>query len=243
VRALILAGGAGTRLRSTIGPRPKPMAPIDGKPFLEYLIAQLASWGERDITLCIGYLGEQIKKYFGTGAHWSVRIDYSEENIPLDTGGAVRQAMMRYPDDNFLVMNGDSYLRANAHEVISFHLRLNAVATIALARLCNSGRYGAVELSKNFGIKSFKEKNPNASGVALINGGIYVLSRTVLDFIPEGKISLEKDVFPMLIGKGLYGVRSDGFFIDIGIPQDYMRLFEHPELISEIIWGLKRREP
>jgi D-glycero-alpha-D-manno-heptose 1-phosphate guanylyltransferase len=232
MRAFLLSGGAGTRLKEVLGSRLKPMAPVGGRPFLELLIDQLCRWDIRDITLCIGYGGEQIRAYFGDGGRWQVRISYSEEETPLGTGGALGKALRSCPDEHVLAMNGDSYFGIAFGRFMAFHFRKRAMASIALAKIDDPGRFGTVEIGRRAEVKGFKEKDADSSGPALINGGIYVLHRSVQDFIPEGTSSLERDVFPALIGKGLFAVRLEGFFIDIGIPEDYRRLVENPGRVA-----------
>ena len=220
---LILSGGLGTRLRSVINNQPKPMALISGRPFLEYLILQLRKQGLTDIVLCIGYLGEQVKRYFGDGGRWGIHISYSHEKEPLGTGGAVKLAETLVREENFLVMNGDSFLDVDLKQLVNYHLKNKALATMALVEVEDPARYGTVEIDENGEIESFVEKGRSSSS-KLINGGVYVFNREIFDYIPEGKVSLEKEVFPKLIGKGFYGMPIKGSFIDIGIPEDYRKL-------------------
>jgi len=230
MQALILAGGLGTRLQKVISDYPKPMALISGRPFLEYLILQLKKYNLTEIVLCIGYLGEKIKEYFKDGDRW-VKIEYSEEKKPLGTGGAIKLANNFIKNDNFLVLNGDSYLNIDFNELIKFHKSKRALATLALVKVNKSDRYGAVEIDKDYHITSFKEKG--AVGKSnLINGGIYIFHKKILNFIPEGKVSLERNIFPELIGKGFYGKPHRAYFIDIGVPEDYNR-------VQKELWRLK----
>lgn len=176
MKALVLAGGLGTRLRELINDRPKPMAPIAGRPFLEYLIIQLKRYELNDIVLCIGYLGEYIKGYFGHGSRWGVHISYSQENEPLGTGGAIKLAEELVQEKNFLVMNGDSFLDIDLNSLIDYHLKKKALATIALVEVEAPSRYGAVEINEKGEIESFTEKG-HSSRSKLINGGIYGFNR------------------------------------------------------------------
>lgn len=236
MKSLFLAGGLGTRLRGIVNDQPKPMIFVANKPFLEYLILQLKRYGLTDIVLCIGYLGEQIRQYFDDGSRWGVHISYSYENKPLGTGGAIKLAegfVKLVKEDKFLVMNGDSYLDVNLNMLINYHLKMGALATMALGEVEDASRYGAVEISENGEIKSFLEKGQGLRS-RLINGGIYVFDRKIFEYIPEGKVSLEKEVFPKLIGQGFYGMPINGFFIDIGIPEDYERLQENPQALLEL---------
>ena len=237
MKGLILVGGLGTRVKEILDDRPKPMVPVAGRPFLEYLILQVKKQGLTDIVLCIGYLGEQIREYFDNGSKWGVCISYSHESVPLGTAGAIKLAENLIEEETFLVMNGDSFLDVKLNELIEHHLRQAVLATMALVEIEEPARYGAVEINEKGEIESFVEKGQNSRS-RLINGGVYVLNRKVFDYIPEGKVSLEKEVFPKLIGKGFHGMPIKGFFIDIGVPADYKRLEANPK----ILLGLANQE-
>ncbi|HEC32212.1 MAG TPA: nucleoside-diphosphate-sugar pyrophosphorylase [Deltaproteobacteria bacterium] len=230
MKVLILTGGLGTRLRKIVTNKPKPMALIANRPFLEYLILQLKRYGLTDIVLCIGYLGEQMKEYFDDGSRWDVHISYSWEKEHLGTGGAIKLAEKLVKEENFLAMNGDSFLDVNLKKLIDYHLKQRALATMALAEVENPLRYGAVEIDGKGEIKSFVEKG-KSSNSKLINGGIYVFNKEIFDYIPIEKVSLETEVFPKLIGKRFYGMPTKGFFIDIGVPEDYKRLEANPNIL------------
>ena len=230
MEAVLLVGGLGTRLRSAVHNQPKPMVMIKGRPFLEHLILQLKSRGLTDIVLCIGYLGEQVKRYFGDGGRWGVQISYSQEKESLGTGGAIELAERLIKEENFVVMNGDSFLDIDLNRLIDYHLEREALATMATVEIEDPARYGAVEINEKGEIESFVEKG-RSSRSKLINGGIYVLNRRIFHYIPPGKVSLEKEVFPKLIGKGFYGMPVKGFFIDIGVPEDYERLQRNPQIL------------
>lgn len=229
MQALILAGGAGTRLRSVLGDNlNKPMAPIAEKPFLEYLVMRLQKQHIEDIILCVGYKADLIQSYFGQGDRWGVRLTYSCETAFLGTGGAVKLAEDLVRGDEFVVLNGDSFFDINLGELVSFHHEAGATATLALARVDNAQRFGAVCLDDTYRITGFVEKDTTARA-HLINGGVYVLTREVLDMIPRGRVcSLEREVFPALIARDLRGRPFSGFFIDIGVPADYERLQADP---------------
>lgn len=223
MQSLILAGGLGTRLRKTVGNRPKSMALIRGRPFLEYLVWQLKKYGLREIVLCIGYLGSQIKEYFGNGRKWGVSIRYSQERIPLGTGGAIKLTENLVKGDTLLVMNGDSFLDIALDELIEYHYQKKALATLALVEVKNVGAYGVVEIDKKGRIINFVEKS-RCSSSNLINGGVYVFNREFVNFIPQGKrVSLEEEIFPKLVGNDFFGMPEKVYFIDIGIPEDYKR--------------------
>jgi NDP-sugar pyrophosphorylase family protein len=234
MQALILTGGLGTRLRDVVGDRPKTMALVAGKPFIEYLIIRLRRQGLTEILLCTGHMGNLIRGFFGDGRKWGVHIEYSQEVASLGTAGAIKHAVEQIQGPDFLTVNGDSILDVDVRALRDHHLQRDALATLALARTDTSGRYGVVELGEEGEVRAFIEKG-QSRGAAWINGGTYVFNRRVLGLIPPGNSSLEHDLLPTLIGKGLYGRPVDGFFIDIGIPSDYARLNAHPELLFELV--------
>lgn len=233
MKAIILAGGAGTRLQDIVKDIPKPMVQIAGKPFLEYLILQLAKNKLSDIILAVGYKKEVIKKYFDSGQKWNVNIAYCEEKEPLGTGGAIKKAATLFGDKDFLVMNGDSFLDIDFHCLVGFHKKQKATVTLGLASVEESGRYGKVEVNKENEIVKFTEKGSPGKGI--INGGVYVFSREAIQHIPQGKSSLENDILSQLISRGLYGMITEGFFVDIGLPRDYLGLSASPHRLLAAI--------
>jgi D-glycero-alpha-D-manno-heptose 1-phosphate guanylyltransferase len=228
IPALVLAGGLGTRLRSAFSNGPKSMAPIGGRPFLEYLLLQLSRAGFRRVVLCLGYGRNQIESWVGNGRTWGLDVVYSIESQPLGTGGAIKQAEGSIHTDDFLVFNGDSFLVIDLRQFVQEHLRAAPFATIALTRVDDCMRYGSVVMEASGKIVDFLEKDSVTNSAPhtsrMINAGIYVLNRRVLQFIPESAtVSLEREVFPRLLTKGIRGFLSDGYFIDIGIPGDFKR--------------------
>jgi NDP-sugar pyrophosphorylase family protein len=222
VSCLILAGGLGTRLRPLIADAPKPMAPILGRPFLEYLVRWVGHSGLHQVVLCVGYRAAQIQDYFGRGNHFGINVAYSLESEPLGTWGAVRQAMEQFPGEHFLVVNGDSFLQIELKALLDFHLKKQALATLAVLAVHDSSRFGVIRMAGDGRISEFSEKR--SKGSALINGGVYCLSREVLKVAPKSAASLEREVFPALAGLSLYGMAVRGYFVDIGIPREYQRL-------------------
>jgi D-glycero-alpha-D-manno-heptose 1-phosphate guanylyltransferase len=234
MQAIILAGGKGLRLREVIKDKPKSMAEIAGKPFLEYLIIQLVRWGIKDIVLSVGYKKTMIKAYFGDGADWGVKITYSEEEKPLGTGGAIREAAKFIKNEDFLVMNGDSFFDVDFNKLTAYHKKKNGICTIGLVKVRNTKRYGSVILKDNGSVSAFLEKTN--SGCGFINGGIYVFKRELFKRgFSDGKISLETQVLLNIINQGLYGMALRRFFIDIGVPSDYLFLSKNPEIILECL--------
>jgi NDP-sugar pyrophosphorylase family protein len=234
MQAVILAGGLGTRLRSVVADRPKPMAGIAGRPFLEYQLEFLKRYNVDDLVLCVGYRHECIRDCFGDGSAWGVRIEYSVEEELLGTAGAIKLAQ-RHIRGAFLALNGDSFCEVDLRSLLHFHehRRLagrasRLLATIALTRIHDPRDYGTVGLDRRQRIVRFAEKSTSHRGPQWINAGVYVLEPEILDRIPSGKkVSLEKETFPALAEGGhLHGYPSDAPLIDIGTPEGYSR-FQH----------------
>jgi len=239
--AVILCGGLGTRLRPLLKDRPKALALVGGRPFLEYLLLQLKRYEINNVILAVRHCGEMIEAYFGSGDNLSLRLSYSYESEPLGTGGALKLAESLIHSEDFLVMNGDSFFNIDLKVLIRYHQKKKALVTIALAQVDNTQRYGTVEVDRKGRIVRFLEKMKGEQA-GLINGGIYVFQRKVLELIPEGRpVSLEYEVFPKLIGKGFYGLPFQGYFVDIGVPEDYLRLQADPSRLLTAV-NLKEKE-
>jgi NDP-sugar pyrophosphorylase family protein len=237
MKTIILAGGLGTRLRAVISDKPKPMAPISGKPFLDWQLELLKRFHLREIILSVGYMGNEIKNYFGNGGKFGVEIWYAEEHEPLGTGGALRNAkafVLR--EDKFVVINGDTYLNMNFLDFLRFHDEKNGLATIALAKVDEASRYGSVELDKYCKVTKFVEKS--AKSFESVNAGVYAFDSEIFSYMPEkDKFSLEYDFFPMLLETNrIFGYRTNCYFRDLGTLEDYENmqkelgeLYDHKE--------------
>jgi D-glycero-alpha-D-manno-heptose 1-phosphate guanylyltransferase len=223
VTAAILAGGLGTRLRSIIADRPKVLAEVGGRPFIEYLLDQLAVAGLRTVVLCTGFMGEQVQLRF-RDSYRGMRLHYSLETSPLGTGGALRLALPRLTSPVVMVMNGDSYCDAKLDAFAAWHQERASRATILLTETPDTRRYGRVQVRDDGRIERFQEK-ADMQGPGWINAGIYLLSRDLIETIPTGRpVSIERDMFPeWLKGVGLAGYRSEGRLWDIGVPDAYAR--------------------
>ena len=220
VTAAILAGGLGSRLRPAVSGRPKALANIGERPFLTYLFDQLLAAGARDVVLCTGYLGDQIRMIFGESYN-TLRLNYSQESTPLGTAGALRLALPLLNSNPVLVMNGDSYCDANIREFWFWHERWHSNATLLLTKVFDTERFGQVKVDTDGKVTDFKEKG-SGQGSGWINAGIYLLNRDLLEEIPVNQaVSLEREVFPSWIGRGLYGFQSEARFMDIGTPEAY----------------------
>lgn len=227
IKALMLVGGLGTRLRSVVPSTPKALASIGERSFLELLVRQLRSQGIRKLVMCTGYLAGQIESKFGDGRNWDVSIEYSKEDVPLGTAGAVKLAQPFLQDiPEFLVLNGDSFLEVAFQSLIGFHREHDgAIATMAVIQVENASRYGTVYVGANGKVTGFAEKT-GSGAPGLVNAGIYILNRSILHHIPDGPASLERDVFTQLLDRGVYAQEQHGTFIDIGTPADYARAQE-----------------
>ena len=220
ITAVILSGGLGTRLRSVVLGQPKVLSEVNSRPFIAYLLDQLSQAGIEKVVLCTGYLGEQVKATFGE-YYKDITLLYSQERITLGTGGALKLALPLLKSEPVLVLNGDSFCQADFVNFLNQHITKKATASLLLAEVPDFSRYGSVRMSMNGEITSFEEKSRKA-GHGLINAGVYLLNNTFLESIPVNiNISLEHEMFPLWINKGLYGFQNKGNFLDIGIPQDY----------------------
>jgi D-glycero-alpha-D-manno-heptose 1-phosphate guanylyltransferase len=220
VTVAILAGGLGSRLRSVVTDRPKAIMAIQGKPFLTYLLDQLVVAGTRDIVLCTGYRGDQIRMMFGE-SYGTLRLTYSQEPKPMGTAGALRFALPLFKSNPVLVMNGDSYCETNLREFWVWHTRRHSNASLLLTKIFDTERFGQVQIDLDGKITAFIEKGagPNPG---LINAGIYLINRHLLEEIsPSHAVSLERQVFPTWIGRGFHGFASESRFVDIGTPEAY----------------------
>ncbi len=222
MEAVILAGGRGTRLNSVVTDVPKPMAKIGDSPFLQYTLDHLLSQGVDRFILAVGYKYEVVQTFFGN-TYQGVPIEYSIEDEPLGTGGALRQAISRVVGKDFLAINGDSLFKIPLEPLRLFHNQTGAVLTVALKRMSDCGRYGSVRVEGDGRISSFEEKRAGTSGA--INGGVYILSREFLTELNLPKrCSFEEDVLENLCSQGpFHAMEFTDYFIDIGIPEDYAR--------------------
>lgn len=221
--AIILAGGLGTRLKHILQETPKPMAPVNGKPFLSYLIDYLHDWGISRIILSVGYKYQDIHSYF-TEKQGDIDLIYSVEDEPQGTGGGILKALDHLIGDDGLVLNGDSMFRINMDLFEVFHRSKNSLLSIALRYQEETGRYGRVEMDDRQRITGFVEKGEGTSG-GWINGGIYLVNKTFfLENSQAERFSLEMDFLPRCIhSQRLYGYMAEGYFIDIGTPESYRR--------------------
>ncbi len=220
--ALILAGGFGTRLQSVISDVPKPLAPVAGRPMLEYLLLQLHRCGVKHVVLSLGFKYQLIRHQFGP-EYKGIELSYSVEATPLGTGGAIATALSLMSAPHFMVLNGDSIFMADLEKMYLAHATKQADITMGLRAMQDASRYGTVQMGHDEHITGFSEKTLGSSG--LINAGVYVFRHAFLNALNfSGKFSLEKDVFEALSGHAkFYGYQEQAYFIDIGIPDDYRK--------------------
>jgi len=217
MQAIILAGGFGTRLQNVVSNIPKPMAPIRGIPFLSFILEQLNKNNFEKIVLAVGYMGEKIENFYGA-KYKNLKLRYSYEDSPLGTGGCIKKALSLVDDDYVFVINGDTFFDVNFND-----LQKSKHVTIACKYMKDTSRYGKVVFDADRIIKEFQEKKPKNTGH--INGGIYYINSNIFDDFNLGEIfSIEKDFFETyLYDLKIEAYVSDGYFIDIGIPEDYER--------------------
>lgn len=218
--AIVLAGGLGTRLRGTIGDIPKPLAEVNGRPFLHYLFVYLAQQEIETVVLSVGFKWKMIQEAFGT-SYLGINIKYAVEEERLGTGGGIQLALEKIDGEHCFVVNGDTYFDADLHLLSSFHLNNGAVCTLAAKKLYDFDRYGTLEIKSDYSVAAFNEKSPRKEGI--INGGIYCLSKSILSFFPKTKVfSFETDFLEPNAGTGkVKAVVFEDYFMDIGIPEDY----------------------
>lgn len=235
MQAVLLAGGFGTRLSSVVNDRPKPMALIGDKPFMEYVVHELTRHGITEIIFAVGYKGSMVEEYFKDGADFSVKAVYSYEEEPLGTAGAIKNAARFITGDSFFVLNADTFYQMDYSRLMQVKEQADLDMALVLREVPDVSRYGEAVLT-GCRLTGFNEKSADARP-GTINGGVYLMKTALLLEIPEGKVSLENEMIPkwMKEDRRLGGLVNDGYFIDIGIPEDYYKFKEDAEK-GVIIW-------
>ncbi|HPD02706.1 MAG TPA: nucleotidyltransferase family protein [Eubacteriales bacterium] len=230
MKVIILAGGAGTRLKPLTNDKPKPMVNIINKPLLEYSINHLKNQGFTDIALTLGYRAEYIKSYFGDGRDFGVCLTYFIETVPLGTAGGVKAASS-FIDGDFLVLSGDAFTDINLEAFSYFHKAKGGLATLALKEVENPEGFGVVRIDRAKKITSFIEKPANSED-KLVNTGMYAFKPEILKFIPGGFYDFGKNLFPRLVGR-MFGYPTSNYWNDIGTLSAYYKtnqyVAERPE--------------
>lgn len=234
MKAVILVGGEGSRLRPLTMNRPKPMVPILNRPFLEHMIAYLKRHDIYDIILALCYLPGSIQDHFGDGSDFGVRLTYVTEDSPLGTAGAVKN-VERHLEGTFLVLNGDIFTDLDLTKMMGLHRERRAKVTIAVTPVENPTIYGVVETDTDGRVRRFVEKpSPEAVTTNMINAGTYIIEPEALGSIPDGSFCMfERELFPKLVetGEPVYSHPSDAYWIDIGTPENYLQL--HHDLLQK----------
>jgi mannose-1-phosphate guanylyltransferase / phosphomannomutase len=225
VKAVIMAGGEGTRLRPLTSNQPKPMLPLANRPMMEHVIRLLKEHGLDDIVVTVAFMPHAIRTYFGDGSEFGVKLSYATEESPLGTAGSVRNAKDEL-DEPFLVISGDVLTDIDLSAIIAFHEERGALATIGLKAMENPLDFGIVITREDGTIERFLEK-PTWGQVFsdTVNTGIYVLQPEIFDFVPEGKVDWSEEVFPALLeaGKPLFGYVAEGYWEDVGTLEAYLQ--------------------
>jgi Nucleoside-diphosphate-sugar pyrophosphorylase involved in lipopolysaccharide biosynthesis/translation initiation factor 2B, gamma/epsilon subunits (eIF-2Bgamma/eIF-2Bepsilon) len=222
VKAVVLAGGFGTRLQSVVKDLPKPMAPVGGGCFLDYLLKGLITGGIREYIFCVHHLADKIMDYLGDGGGLGISVRYSREPKPMGTAGAVG-LLKDDLKETFCVVNADTYLEADLREFLAWHREKKALATLCAVKVPDSGRFGSLGFDSRWRITDFREKAA-AGGDQWVNGGIYMFEPEIFHYIPEETpVSMEREVFPRLLKSngGIYVYPRETHFFDIGVPEDY----------------------
>jgi D-glycero-alpha-D-manno-heptose 1-phosphate guanylyltransferase len=221
MQAIVLAGGLGTRLRGVVDDVPKPMAPVQGRPFLAFVFDQLVDSGFHAAILAVGYRHQAIRAHFGD-AYRSLALLYSVEQEPLGTGGAIRLACTQVTTDEVFVLNGDTYLELDFQAMLDAHRRAGTELSLAVCQVPDVARYGALEVSEGI-VRGFREKG--WSGPGWINGGVYLFEPALRQRFPSrGAFSFEQALLvPEARSIRPLAFPTTGLFIDIGIPDDYAR--------------------
>jgi mannose-1-phosphate guanylyltransferase len=223
MQALILVGGEGTRLRPLTADIPKPVVTLVDRPFLAFMLEWLARHGVDDVVLSCGFRADKVRAVLGDGAAYGVRLRYAEEPEPLGTGGALKFCE-EYLGERFLMLNGDVLTDIDLTAQLEQHERTGATATLALVPVADPSNYGLVRTAADSSVLEFIEKPQEDVGVNTISAGAYVLERSVLDLLEPGRnASIERDVFPRLVGHGLHARVSDDYWLDIGTPDRYLQ--------------------
>jgi mannose-1-phosphate guanylyltransferase len=225
LQALILVGGEGTRLRPLTSTIPKPVVPLVDRPFICYMLEWLRSHGVDDVILSCGFMADDVRNVLGDGEALGLRLRYLAEPQPLGTGGALKFAE-ELLEDRFFMLNGDVLTDIDLTAQLRTHERTGAAATLALVAVDDPSAYGLVRRNDDGSVRQFVEKpGPEQIDTNLINAGAYVLERAVLEGMASvgTKISIEREVFPKLVGNGLFGFESDGYWLDIGTPERYLQ--------------------
>ena len=230
MKGVIMAGGIGSRLRPLTNDIPKPMVPIIDRPVLYYIVNLLKNAGIKDIAMTLNYKPQKIINYFRDGREFGVNINYFIEDLPLGTAGSIKNAE-EFIDGTFVVISGDAFTNIDLKSAIAYHKKKGGLLTVISKRVDDPFGFGVIKTDSQGLITEFKEKPENADS-NLINTGIYICDKKVLDYIPQGFYDFGKQLLPSLIG-GIYSFETDSFWSDIGTLSSYYKtngmVAENPE--------------
>ena len=241
VGVVILAGGLGTRLQTVLKDKPKVLADISGRPFIFFLLDQLSKAGIEKVVICSGHMGEYLENVIGS-VYKSLQIDFSRERMLLGTGGALRQVVDIVKRKWILVLNGDSYVDVDLPGFVTWHEKIGAKISAVVTSVEENSRYGSVDLRLDGEIQRFVEKcsltvKNAGKNTKLINAGVYLVHESIIKSFPAGtKLSLEEEILPRQVGRGFFGYKTTGAFIDIGTPES---LLSAPGFFESIQAGSK----
>jgi mannose-1-phosphate guanylyltransferase len=224
MQAVILVGGEGTRLRPLTSTVPKPVVPLVDRPFIAFMLEWLSAHGIDDVVMSCGFLATSVRNVLGDGSRYGIRLRFVEEPDPRGTAGALKYAESML-DERFLMLNGDVLTDIDLTEQIAQHERTGAKGTLALVPVEDPSAYGLVRLHDDRAVEGFVEKpSPDMIDTNMISAGAYVLEREILELVPPDRnVSIEREVWPQLVGAGLYGFPSDSYWLDIGTPARYLQ--------------------
>lgn len=233
MKAVILCGGQGTRLRPLTYEIPKSLIPVHGKPVSEYLVELFKKYDCKDIILAVGVLKEKMKQYFGDGKRFGVKINYIEENVPLGTAGPLN-LLKNQLSETFFVSNGDELKNIDLNEMLREHKKNNALVTIALTEVEDPSSYGVARLSDSKILEFVEKPKKEEAPSKFISSGFYIIEPEVLNYVKEGFCMFEKDVFPVIAQKGrLFGYKFKGQWFDTGTWERYEQAIKEWKGLSE----------
>jgi mannose-1-phosphate guanylyltransferase len=224
MQAVILVGGEGTRLRPLTSTVPKPVVPLVDRPFIAFMLEWLSRHDVDDVIMSCGFLATAVRNVLGDGSAYGIRLRFVEEPEPRGTAGALKYAEPLL-DERFLMLNGDTLTDLDITAQVAQHERTGAIGTLALVPVADPRSYGLVRLAPDGAVREFVEK-PSSDQIDtnLISAGAYVLERSILDLVPaDQNVSIEREVWPRLVGKGLYGCSHEAYWMDIGTPERYLQ--------------------
>jgi mannose-1-phosphate guanylyltransferase len=224
MQAVILVGGEGTRLRPLTSTVPKPVVPLVDRPFISFMLEWLKAHGIDDVIMSCGFLATSVRNVLGDGSELGIRLRFVEEPDPRGTAGALKYAESLL-DERFLMLNGDVLTDIDLSAQIAQHEATGATATLALVPVADPTNYGLVHVNDDRSVRDFLEKpSPDAIDTNMISAGAYVLERSILDLVPADRnVSIEREVWPRLVGNGLYAFSSESYWLDIGTPDRYLQ--------------------